>query len=66
MTAPVQLLVGDKQSVNMTTDAQIALMGRALSTFRVDTIARAGTMLHEERADAVLQAVLAALPRSPR
>ncbi len=61
VTARVLLLVGDKPSPNMTTDAQVAVMGQALTTFRVDTVARTGTMLHEERADAVVQAILAAL-----
>ena len=66
VSAPVELLVGDKLSPSMTTDAQIALMTRELPTFRVDTVARSGTMLHEERADAVVQAVMNALARPAR
>lgn len=56
--APVQLLVGDKRSSNMPSESQIGLFVRTLTRFRVDTVARAGTMLHEERPDAVVDAVL--------
>ena len=66
ITAPVQLLVGDKVSPNSVSDAQVALMVSALASFRVDTVPRAGTMLHEERADAVVQATLAALAKLRR
>ena len=66
ITAPVQLLVGDKVSPNSVSDAQVALMASALASFRVDTVPRAGTMLHEERADAVVQATLAALAKLRR
>ena len=63
VTAPVQLLVGEKISPNSTTEAQVAVFARGLPSFRVDTIARSGTMLHEERPDAVVQAAMAALVR---
>jgi pimeloyl-ACP methyl ester carboxylesterase len=56
--APVQLLVGDKQSANMPTSSQIALLARSLPVFRVDTVAHSGTMLHEEQPDAVVHAVM--------
>jgi pimeloyl-ACP methyl ester carboxylesterase len=56
--APVQLLLGDKQSANMPTASQIALLARSLPVFRADTIAHSGTMLHEEQPDAVVHAVM--------
>jgi pimeloyl-ACP methyl ester carboxylesterase len=56
--APVQLLLGDKQSANMPSSSQIALLARSLPAFRVDTIAHSGTMLHEEQPDAVVHAVM--------
>jgi len=61
---PVQLLVGDKRSASTPTDAQIALMTHAIADFRVDTIARAGTMIHEERPEAVISAILRMLRRA--
>ena len=66
VTAPVQLLVGEKISPNSTTEAQVTVFARGLPSFRVDTIARSGPMLHEERADAVVKAALAALGRPHR
>jgi pimeloyl-ACP methyl ester carboxylesterase len=66
VTAPVQLLMGDKQSPNSTTDAQVAVLARGLGSFRVDTIVQSGTILHEERPDAVVRATLTALARPPR
>jgi len=58
VTAPVQLLLGDKRSSNMPSESQVGVFVRTLTRFRVDTVARAGTMLHEERPDAVVDAVL--------
>jgi pimeloyl-ACP methyl ester carboxylesterase len=55
--APVRLLVGSKRSANAPTDAQVVLMSQRLVHFRVDTVANAGTMLQEERPDAVVQAI---------
>ncbi|MCC6242765.1 MAG: hypothetical protein IT353_07975, partial [Gemmatimonadaceae bacterium] len=62
--APVHLLTGEKHSASTPTDAQIALMVDAIADFRIDTIARAGTMIHEERPDAVLSAILQMLRRA--
>lgn len=56
--APVRLLVGDHPTAHAPTAAQVALLQRQLAKLRVDTITGAGTMLHEERADAVVAAVL--------
>ncbi|MFN5581070.1 alpha/beta fold hydrolase [Gemmatimonas sp.] len=56
--APVRLLVGDHPTAHAPTAAQVALLQRQLARLRVDTITGAGTMLHEERADAVVAAVL--------
>ncbi len=59
--ADVRMLVGDKQSANSPTGAQIALLTSKLVRFRLDTVARAGTMLQEERPDAVTAAIVALL-----
>jgi len=59
--APVRLLMGDKISANAPTAEQVALLQRSLTRFAVDTVARAGTMLQEERPDAVLMAIRALL-----
>ena len=64
VTAPVQLLVGEKISANSTSVEQVASMSAALASFRVDTVRGSGTLLHEERPDAVVKAILAALPRT--
>jgi len=40
---------------------QVRLLQQSLSRFRVDTVARAGTLLQEERPDAVVRAVQALL-----
>lgn len=56
--APVRLLVGDHPTPHAPTDEQVQRLQHTLAQVRVDTVARAGTMLHEERADAVLAAVL--------
>jgi len=55
--APVRLLVGEKHSANSPTDEQLLLLSQKVAHFQVDTIARAGTMLHEERPDAVTAAI---------
>lgn len=55
--APVRLLVGEKRSANSPTDEQMLLLSQKLAHFRVDTIARSGTMIHEERPDAVVAAI---------
>jgi pimeloyl-ACP methyl ester carboxylesterase len=57
VTAPVRLLVGDKASTHAPSAVQIAQLQRGLAHFTVDTIAGAGTMLQEERADAVVEAI---------
>lgn len=57
--AEVRMLVGDKRSANAPTDAQIAVLAARLPRFRLDTVARAGTMLQEERPDAVVAAIVA-------
>ncbi len=62
---PVQLLVGDKRSANAPTDEQIRVLQQGLRVFRVDTVRNAGTLLQEERADAVVQAITAQLARIP-
>ncbi len=59
--ADVRMLVGDKQSANSPTDAQIAMLAAKLPRFRLDTVARAGTMLQEERPDAVAAAIVTLL-----
>jgi pimeloyl-ACP methyl ester carboxylesterase len=63
---PVHLLVGEKHSPNGPTDDELQLLRRALESFRVDTVARAGTLIHEERADAVVRAVREATARAER
>ncbi len=55
--APVRLLVGEKHSANSPNDEQILLLSQRLAHFHADTIARSGTMLHEERPDAVVAAI---------
>jgi pimeloyl-ACP methyl ester carboxylesterase len=62
--APVHLLVGDHPNSHAPTIEQVAMLQRHLAAFHVDTVARAGTMLHEERADTVAAAVLAMLDRT--
>jgi pimeloyl-ACP methyl ester carboxylesterase len=61
--APVHLLVGDHRTSHAPTAAQVTLLQHHLSAFTVDTVSGAGTMLHEERADAIVEAVLAMLAR---
>jgi pimeloyl-ACP methyl ester carboxylesterase len=63
ITARVRLLIGDKASANAPTLEQIQALRGGLQHFGVDTIAGSGTMLQEERADAVLQAIRVALAR---
>lgn len=55
--APVRLLVGEKRSANAPSDEQMLLMAQQLPHFRADTVARSGTMLTEERPDAVVAAI---------
>jgi pimeloyl-ACP methyl ester carboxylesterase len=57
VTAHVRLLIGDKRSGHTPSEAQIAQLQRGLAHFSVDTVAGAGTMLQEERPDAVVQAI---------
>jgi len=64
IAAPVHLLLGEAPSASMPTAMQIALLSRHIARLRVDTIADAGTMLHEERADAVANAVLNMVTRA--
>ena len=62
--AEVRMLIGDKRSANSPTDAQIAVLVSKLPRFRLDTVSRAGTMLQEERPDAVTAAIVALLRSS--
>jgi pimeloyl-ACP methyl ester carboxylesterase len=55
---PVHLLLGAKQSANAPSATEVEQLRRLLPSLTVDTIERAGTMLHEERADAVVAAVI--------
>lgn len=64
--AHVRMLVGDKHSASAPTDAQIAVLSARLSHFRLDTVGRAGTMLQEERPDAVAAAIVALLRNGGR
>lgn len=64
IVAPVHLLLGESPSASMPTAMQIALLSRNITRLRVDTIANAGTMLHEERADAVANAVQTMVTRA--
>jgi pimeloyl-ACP methyl ester carboxylesterase len=60
---PVRLLVGDKIAPSTPTREQIALMQERLPQFKVDTVARSGTLIHEERPDAVLVVIRQLLAR---
>ncbi len=63
ISAPVHVLIGSKASPNMPSEAQLQALARSLSSLQVDTVARSGTMLHEERPETVVQAILSHLPR---
>jgi pimeloyl-ACP methyl ester carboxylesterase len=60
---PVRLLVGDHRTTHAPSAAQLSMLQRHVTSFTVDTITGAGTMLHEERADAVVSAVFGMLER---
>jgi len=62
--APVRLLVGSKVSGNTPTATQMAAMQWSMPQFRVDTIARSGSWIHEEQPGQVLKAIRAMLGAS--
>lgn len=57
--APVRLLVGDRPTEGRPTHAQVGLLLAATRDARVDTVARAGEMLHEEQPQVVAEAIVA-------
>lgn len=59
--APVRLLVGSKVSDNTPTAEQISLLQRSMPQFRVDTVPRSGSWIHEEQPRSVLIAIRALL-----
>ncbi len=64
--APVRLLVGDKSTSDRPTPPQIALLTAHVANFRVDTVRAAGSMLNEERASEVIDAILALVLEAAR
>ncbi|MBC8085868.1 MAG: alpha/beta hydrolase [Phycisphaerae bacterium] len=62
--APVRLLVGSKVSGNTPTAEQMALLQRSVPQFRVDTIPKSGSWIHEESPRHVLIAIRALLGQS--
>jgi len=57
--APVTLLLGAKTSPNAPTNGQLHVLRQSIAHFRLDTVARAGTVVQEERPDAVIESILA-------
>ncbi|WP_043581023.1 alpha/beta fold hydrolase [Gemmatimonas phototrophica] len=54
VAAPVRLLLGDTPTPSSPTLVQIDMLRRSVRLFAVDTIRHAGTMLHEEQPEAIV------------
>ena len=57
----VTLLLEAKASPNAPTTAQLQVLRQSIAHFRLDTVARAGTVIQAERPDAVIESILAML-----
>lgn len=55
VVAPLRLLLGEKPTANAPTSEQVALMKQHIRRITIDTVRRAGTLMHEEQPSEVVR-----------